>query len=374
MYSVGFDAKRLFHNGTGLGNYSRSLVTSLYEKYPQNRYVLFTPTISNSDESKYFTDNFTVVTPKTFSKIGWRSRFMVSDILQENIDIYHGLSHEIPFGIENTHIKKLVTIHDLIYKFFPRDFPLLDKKVYDIKWKNACKYADAIIATSEATKIDIVNFFDVPSYKIHVVYQTCSQIFDTKLGFQINKPILQKYSLPESYILFVGSITDRKNIENLVYAYHAVANDIKIPLVIVGNGREHLQRIKDYCNKYSLHEKIIILTTVSNIELPSLYEQAQMFVYPSKYEGFGIPIIEAFKKEVPVITSNTSCMPEIAGDAALFIEPHKVDSISNALLQLYSNQDLQQNLIQLGKQRALNFSQDNFALKTHEVYASVLKK
>ena len=372
MYKIGFDAKRLFHNGTGLGNYSRSLVRSLYENYAQNEYVLFSPSVSYNEESYFFIEKFKVVCPSAFTKIGWRSRFILNDLLEENIDIYHGLSHELPFGIENTDIKKVVTIHDLIYKFFPNDFPLLDKKVYDVKWKNACKYADAIIATSEATKLDIIEYFDVPTEKIHVVYQTCSSIFEEKIDVTFKNQVLQKFGLPSSYFLFVGSITDRKNVLNLVKAYSAISTKVTIPLVIVGNGRDQVQKINEFCNKNSLTGRVIILTNVANAELPAIYESAKAFIYPSKYEGFGIPLVEAFKKGIPIITSNVSCMPEVVGDAGLLISPNEIESISNAMLQLYENEDLCNELIENGTKRAELFTLKSFAYQTNEVYKKVL--
>lgn len=372
MYKIGFDAKRLFHNGTGLGNYSRSLVTGLYQHYPQHEYVLFSPSVSYSEESYFFTEKFKVITPNTFSQIGWRSRFMLNSLLQENIDIYHGLSHELPFGIESTSIKSVVTIHDLIYKFFPEDFPLIDKTVYDIKWKNACSNANAIIATSEATKKDIITYFGLASEKIHVVYQTCNPIFEKKItDFEI-QTVLKKFNLPQTFFLYVGAITERKNVLNLVKAYNSIKKSTKTPLVIIGNGRGHLQKLKKYISDEQLEQNVIICSNVENMDLPAIYQAAKVFIYPSKYEGFGIPIIESLKSGTPVITSNVSCMPEVVGDAGILIDPENFESIAQSLLAIENDDSLRNELIDKGFIRGKLFSLSAFTEQTMNIYKKVL--
>ena len=372
MYKIGFDAKRLFHNGTGLGNYSRSLVSGLYQQYPQHEYVLFSPSVSYSEESYFFTEKFKVVTPNTFSQIGWRSRFMLNSLLQENIDIYHGLSHELPFGIESTSIKSVVTIHDLIYKFFPEDFPLIDKTVYDIKWKNACSNANAIIATSEATKRDIIHHFGLSSDKIHVVYQTCNPIFEKKVPqFEIES-VLKKLNLPPTYFLYVGAITERKNVLNLVKAYNSIKKSTQTPLVIIGNGRGHLLKLKKYISEQHLEDRIILCSNIETIDLPAIYQAAKVFIYPSKYEGFGIPIIESLKSGTPVITSNVSCMPEVVGDAGILIDPENFENIAQSLLEIDNNISLRNELIDKGYSRAKLFNLSAFTEQTMNIYKKVL--
>lgn len=372
MYKIGYDAKRLFHNGTGLGNYSRSLIRSLYNEFPANEYVLFTPSISYTNDSFYFTENLTVITPKIFSKIGWRSRFMLYSLLEQNIDLYHGLSHELPFKIETTGIKTVVTIHDVIYKFFPNDFPMLDKAVYDIKWKHACTNTHAIIATSEATKRDVIRLFGVPEHKIHVVYQTCDSLFEQPVAIETRKHICSTCNVPDSFILYVGAITERKNVLKLVEAYNAIQHDIHIPLVLVGNGRHYFDVVKKYIEQQSLQSKVILLTNVETQDLPALYQSARMFVYPSKYEGFGIPILEALKSGTPVIASHTSSLPEVGGNAALYIDPESTESIAEAMLTVYRNKDVCNEMIEKGYVHAAKFSFSSFAHDTMNVYKSLL--
>ena len=372
MYKIGFDAKRLFHNGTGLGNYSRRLVRSLKEFYPNNSYILFSPSVTYNDESFYFTQEFETVTPGLFSsKAFWRTRNILMSLIEHDIDIYHGLSHELPIGIEETQIKSVVTIHDLIYKLFPADFPLIDKKIYDIKWKNACTNADAIIATSEATKQDIIANFNIDPKKIHVVYQTCSDIFDQKYTDKEKTEVLEKLSLPQSFILYVGAIMERKNVMSIVEAYNKIRDKIDIPLVIVGNGRNYYKKILAYIEQNNLKDSVLFRTNIGNDELPILYQCAECFLYPSKYEGFGIPILEAFKSGTPVIISNTSSLPEVGGTAGYYVDPYKIESIAQAMLDLHENPNLRQNLINSGYEQIKNFTPESFAQKTMAVYESL---
>ncbi|MCQ2958650.1 MAG: glycosyltransferase family 4 protein [Bacteroidales bacterium] len=373
MYKIGFDAKRLFLNGTGLGNYSRSLVRSLKEFYPENNYVLFSPKVSYNDESFYYTQGFETVTPGLFSsKSIWRTKLILNSLLENEIDIYHGLSHELPVGIEKTTIKSVVTIHDLIYKLFPADFPLIDKTIYDLKWKNSCTKADAIIATSEATKQDIIANFNIDPKKIHVVYQTCSDIFDKHYSDKEKSDAIENIGLPKQFMLYVGAITDRKNVLSLVEAYNAIKDKIELPLLIVGKGRSYFRKIAAYIEKNNLQDRIIIRSDIGNDYLPIVYQCAEVFLYPSRYEGFGIPILEAFKSGTPVILSNTTSLPEVGGSAGYYIDPYKIESISQAMLDLHENQNLRNHLIAEGFEQVKKFTLENFAKQTIEVYNNLM--
>ena len=373
MYRIGFDAKRLFHNGTGLGNYSRSLVRSLKSFYPDNSYILFTPSITYSDESFFFTKEFETVTSGMFtSKAMWRTRLILNALMEHDIDIFHGLSHELPIGIEKTKIKSVVTIHDLIYKLFPKDFPFIDKKIYDAKWKNACTNANAIIATSETTKQDIIKNFHIDAKKIHVVYQTCSDIFAQHYSSKEKDETLKKYGFPRNYMLYVGAIMDRKNVLSLVEAYNKIRNKIDIPLIIVGKGREYYKQLVTYIEKNNLQDKISLRTDIGNDILPIIYQSAEFFLYPSKYEGFGIPVLEAFKSGTPIILSNTSSLPEVAGNAGYYVDPYKIESIAQAMLDLHENANLRNHLINEGFERVKDFTLENFAKKTLAVYDSIM--
>ena len=224
---IAFDAKRLYHNNTGLGHYSRTLVSSLAEYFPKNEYILCTPKMS----TKYSIHHPSIknMTPhhgaeKLFPSL-WRIKW-VSDMLEkQKTDIFHGLSNEIPFGIE-TKMKTVVTIHDLIFERFPQYFNPIDVLIYRKKFKYACKNAHSIIAVSQQTKADIQNIYGIHPNKIHTCYQSCNPLFEKEVDTTTKEYIKKKYSLPDRFFLYVGSITERKNLLLLCQALK-IREDVK---------------------------------------------------------------------------------------------------------------------------------------------------
>ncbi len=362
---IAFDAKRLFLNNAGLGNYSRGLVSSLRKNFPENEYVLCTTKTRKNSSTQEFLDSYPIISPQTgFMRSAWRSKGIVKDLKDNSIEIYHGLSHEIPIGLAKANIKSIVTIHDLIYRFFPEDFPWIDRKIYDYKWKYACKNSDLIIATSEATKQDIIKYFSVDGSKIHVVYQTCNSIFEVNHSKEEIQKAIDKYDLPNEFLLYVGAFSKRKNVLELIKSYDSVKDLVKLPLVLVGNGSEQSQ-IEAFIKKSSLEKKIFVRNNVITEDLPAIYQAAHTFIYPSKYEGFGIPIVEALKSGTQVITSNCSCMPEVGGNAAIYCNPFSKTSISEALVEAVRT-NIPAELI---KNQAIKFSVEKFASDTMNVYS-----
>ena len=329
---IGFDAKRLFNNYTGLGNYSRTLVKNIAQNYPKNEYHLYSTHSNKNNETELFYDknNFSLHFNKSFFKSIWRSFGIVKQLKKDKIDIYHGLSNELPFGIKNSGIKTIVTIHDLIFKIYPETYPFVDRLIYDFKFKYACKTADKIIAISEQTKKDIIRFYNIAEDKIEVVYQSCQEQFFRECD--LDKSILNQYSFPESYNLYVGSVNERKNLKSIVKAYSILKKDELTPLVIVGNGKKYKQECVELIAKLKLEEYFIWVDNLTDVKhLQLAYMNAKIFIYPSLYEGFGIPIIEALLSKIPVITSNTSCLPEATGGFAKHINPENPHELANAI-------------------------------------------
>lgn len=178
--NIAFDAKRAFSNSTGLGHYSRTLIRSLSEFFPEHEYFLCAPKLSNRFDVANLKHTY-AVTPQHFPSsvftAVWRSSWVKKDLQQLKIDLYHGLSNEIPMGIEKTGIKSVVTIHDLIFERFPGQYNKIDVQIYRKKFRYACKHADRIIAISEQTKNDIIQFYKIPENKITVCYQSCNEAF-----------------------------------------------------------------------------------------------------------------------------------------------------------------------------------------------------
>ncbi|MCB9195656.1 MAG: glycosyltransferase family 4 protein [Flavobacteriales bacterium] len=357
---IGFDAKRAYQNYTGLGNYSRDLLKGLMEKAPENEYHLYTPKVTNVPSVKFISqyDNVIVTTPqsqldKTFKGL-WRSVNLEKDLIHDKIEIFHGLSNEIPRKVSGSKIKYVVTIHDLIFKRYPRNYKAIDRRIYNTKFKYACKNADRIIAISQQTKRDIIEFYGIPAEKIDVIYQTCHENFKKKYSDELKNHIREKFDLPENYILNVGTIETRKNLFGLIQATLTMKNDL--PVVVVGKKTKYFNFLKVQMQKLKIDPKrFIFLKDVTIEELPAIYQMSSVFVYPSFFEGFGIPIIEALHSEVPVITSNGGCFAEAAGPNSKFIDPDDPEEIGEAIDLILNEPNLSNEMRIKGKEYVRRF-------------------
>jgi glycosyltransferase involved in cell wall biosynthesis len=369
--NIGFDAKRALFNRSGLGNYSRSTVQLLSRFYSENKYFLF----SAKDSRELFqpaSNQLIVETDpglySTFPSL-WRSWGIHRQVKNQKLDIFHGLSNELPWSIKKTGVKSVVTIHDLIFLRYPEYYPLIDRQIYLQKFRHACRVSDRIIATSEATKTDIISFFDTDPRKIEVVYQTCNPAFRFLLSEDQKTRIREKYELPEKYILYLGTIEKRKNALNLVKAY--LEKQIDIPLLIAGKPTEYLSEIKDFLKQKTANHKVIFRHNIETVDLPALYQSASVFVYPSVIEGFGIPIVEALYSAVPVITSTGSCFAETGGDAAIYCDPTDWQQLGQALVNVLSEPETSKRMITKGLVYAGKFDEANVAANLMKVYLSL---
>jgi glycosyltransferase involved in cell wall biosynthesis len=296
--NIGFDAKRAYHNGTGLGHYSRTLLRSLSEYFPEHQYYLFNPKhsarfdLSGNNLHEILPGNFF---DKLFSAV-WRSSWVKKDLERLKIDLYHGLSHEIPIGIQRTGIKSVVTIHDLIHERYPEQYNAIDVKIYSKKFRYACEHADKVIAISEQTKRDIIQFYKTPEEKINVCYQSCNPAFGKPVDELIRKRINGEYRLPKNFFLYVGSIIERKNLLGICKAIFLLRNELDIPLVVIGDGGKYKEQVKDYIKQNGLERKVIFLSEHPIISalpafrnadaFPAIYQSAIAMIYPSFFGSF----------------------------------------------------------------------------------------
>ncbi|HEV7779720.1 MAG TPA: glycosyltransferase family 1 protein [Chitinophagaceae bacterium] len=380
--NIGFDAKRAYHNGTGLGHYSRSLLQSISEHYPEHQYYLFNP--KPSDVFKVKGPSLHEVLPqgllnKTFSS-AWRSSWVKKDLQRLKIGLYHGLSHEIPLGIQGTGTRSVVTIHDLIHERYPEQYNAIDVRIYNKKFRYACQHADRIIAISQQTKKDIIDFYQTPEEKISVCYQGCNPAFGITVTEEEKKRTREKYGLPEQFFLSVGSIIERKNLLNVCKALFLLRNDITIPLIVIGEGGKYKQRVKDFIKQNGLESRVLFLSETeaakapsfrSAADFPAIYQSAIAMIYPSFSEGFGIPVLEALWSKLPVITSNTSCLPEAGGDAAYYVSPASAEEIAEGMRKICFDKQLAASMIEKGWQHAQHFTSQKHAEAVMNVYKSV---
>lgn len=344
---IGFDAKRAYHNYTGLGNYSRDLIQNLLTYYPENEYHLYAPKTGDNPRFK-FVEQYENVFPhfpesplhKTFKGL-WRSVDLENFLAKDNIDIFHGLSNEIPMRRKSSSVKHVVTIHDLIFKRFPTTYKKIDRNVYNTKFKYASQHADKVIAISQQTKQDIIDFYNVDEDKIEVIYQTCHQNFKEQYTDDFKLKVSRKFNLPENYILNVGTIETRKNLNAILQAIPTMKNDL--PIVVVGRKTKYMNFLKVQMEKLKIDtNRFIFLENVSIHELPSIYQMASIFVYPSVFEGFGIPIIEALYSKTPVITTQGGCFPEAGGKNSIYVDTSNFELLGNSIDNLLENKQQQQ--------------------------------
>lgn len=382
--NIGFDAKRAYHNGTGLGHYSRTLIRSLAEYFPQHHYYLFNP--KPSELFKLNGKNIQEVLPsgmlhKTLSSV-WRSTWIKNDLEKLEIDVYHGLSNEVPLDIHKSRIKSVVTIHDMIFERYPEQYSRIDVEIYKRKFKYACDHADKVIAISQQTKKDIMEFYKTPEEKIEVCYQSCNPAFSEAVSEKVKRQIKEKYSLPDQYFLYVGSVIERKNLLGICKAFYLLRNDLNIPLVVIGDGTKYKQQVKDFIKQNGLEDRIIFLSenhlakVASSFlraeDFPAIYQMAIAMIYPSFFEGFGIPVLEALCSRLPVITSNVSSLPEAGGEGAYYVDPGSAEEIAEGAKKIFTDRSFADTLKVKGWQHAQNFTQQKCATDVARVYEELL--
>jgi glycosyltransferase involved in cell wall biosynthesis len=371
---IGFDAKRAFFNKSGLGNYSRSLISGLRQFYPDNQYLLYAPKVSK--DFFFGGENVKTIIPAnvhSYFPSLWRSYGINSNFKEDKPDIYHGLSNELPL-IRNQRIKKVVTIHDLIFLRFPNLYPFIDRNIYKLKTKSACKSADVIIATSEATKQDIIEFLDIPAEKISVQYQSCNNNFYTEVSESFKQKVKHKYKLPEKFFLCVGTVEERKNLLTVLEAMSILPKEFQLPLVVIGKKKkEYFARIMKYAEEKKLSSLLLFPESVSNEELPAFYSLSTLFIYPSVFEGFGIPVTEALLSKVPVITSNVSSLPEAAGSHSLLLqEPKNHEELAHHIQTVLSSQETQKTMAEKGWLFAQKFQPEVTSQNIMKLYLQLL--
>lgn len=332
---VGFDAKRVVRNGTGLGAYGRNLVNDLAALYPHMQLLLYAPDEGREDLARQVksAQNLCMVYPKgaknALQKAAWRSRGVVKDLLRDGVNVFHGLSGELPKGVKAAGIDTVVTIHDLIFMRHPEFYHWWDALIYRWKFRQTLKEAHRIIAISECTKRDIVKFGHYPEDRISVIYQSCDTRFREPATPEKLREVSERYALPSRFVLNVGTIEARKNVLLAAKALKDVPKEVH--LVVLGRPTPYINKVKSWVAHNGLSARVHFLHNVPNEDLPAIYQQAEVFAYPSRYEGFGIPIIEAIQSGLPVVACTGSCLEEAGGPHNLYVAPNDHKGMAKAI-------------------------------------------
>lgn len=372
---IGFDAKRFFLNHTGLGNYSRDLVKGILEQKKENDYFLFTTAGEIDLKTRFLKEhqNAEIVRPSgLYKKMRgyWRSVRLEKELIKKGVEVFHGLSHEIPKKNKLSRIKYVVTIHDLIFIRYPENYGRIDRNIYKKKVEYACENSDIIIAISEQTKRDLIEFLNVPEDKIRVIYQSCSPSFAHQSDYRYKDLVRKKYNLPENYILYVGTVEKRKNLVSLVEAIGK--SSTQLPLVVVGKQTDYTKEVIDKINEYNLGSQVALLQNVNFLDLPSIYQSANLFVYPSFFEGFGIPVLEALYSQIPVIAATGSCLEEAGGPNSIYVDPKDTEQMALEIDRVIEDSNLQLEMKQKGLEYAKRFTLEKQAKEVLEVYEELV--
>ncbi|HTF21139.1 MAG TPA: glycosyltransferase family 1 protein [Chryseolinea sp.] len=373
---IGFDAKRLFNNFTGLGNYSRFVVQALLEFETNESMVLYSPSTAKKDHPDIkpiaTAPQVEVVTPpdiyrwtKTTSL--WRSFGIGRERSAQHLDVFHGLSQELPSGLP-ARVRKVVTVHDLIFLRFPALYSRIDARIYTHKVAKACREADVVVAISEQTARDVMTYLGTPKSKIEVVYQGAHPQFNVRVRGDAIDAVRKMYGLPAKYLLTVGTIEPRKNMLAAVQAMAKLPESLRIPLVIVGRETAYKHTVAREAEKLNVTSHVRFLHAVSFADLPALYQGAALFVYPSLFEGFGIPIVESLLSGVPVVTSTGSCFSEAGGPAALYADSNDTDALARQMACALADEPLRKKMIETGHEYVKRFSAKEIATALMRIY------
>jgi glycosyltransferase involved in cell wall biosynthesis len=269
--------------------------------------------------------------------------------------------------------KSLATVHDVAWKIYPDAFTTFMRNYLEWSARHAVRRAAKVLAVSESSKNDLIKFYHAPADKIAVTYLGLDSTFHPMNENQV-QPVLDKYGLVyQKYILFVGTIQPRKNIVRLVEAFQKIKkeNHIEEKLVIAGGRGWLWEPILKKVKTAGLDGSVKYLDYIENRDLPALYAGAKLLTLPALYEGFGLPPLEAMASGVPVVVSNISSLPEIAGDAGVFVDPKSVDSIAQGLLKVLTDKNLREQMIVKGLERAKQFTWENTVRKTLEIFQNL---
>lgn len=378
---IGFDGKRAAQNRTGLGNYSRFVARIMAEQMPENEYRLYVP---NERRTPFLGEIPTVAAMPVAAPRGawrhfrsaWRSWGIAKDLRRDGIELYHGLSNELPLNIKSAGCRSVVTIHDLIFLRHPEYYKPVDRWIYNQKFRRACIDADRIVAVSEFTKRDIIHYYNIDSEKIDVVYQGCDKAFGEPISRDRLEEVRCKYQLPESYVLYVGSIEERKNVGLLIEALRGEAErGLPFHLVMVGKSTPYCEQQKEAVKRLKLDAYCHFFHGVPFADLPSLYRMATVFAYPSRIEGFGIPLLEAITSGVPAIGCTGSCLEEAGGKDSIYVGLDDANKLGESIARLLADNSMRQSMIEKGRDYALkNFSDSKLSRDLMDVYAKAMEK
>jgi len=364
--NIGIDASRIATDQkTGTENYTARLIESIIRFDYENKYTLYF-----NKTPKYFEISQKNVSTRVIPMTRFWTQFRLAlECLLNPPDLLFVPAHTIPV-IRRPSLKTVVTVHDLGAEFLAEHHQFPQKLYLNWSTEFVARHATHLIAVSEATKRDLVKKLNVKPQRITVVHEAVDQSFFYKRAVREIEQVKKELGITKNYLLFVGTIQPRKNLQRLIEAFSKIKNK-EIELVLAGKPGWLYEDIYDAPKKLGILERVKFIGHVRDEQLPSLYSGASVFVFPSLFEGFGLPILEAMSCEVPVLTSKVSCMPEISGGKALLVDPYKTSEIVSGIEKLLNDKKLANRLVKEGREWSRRFTWEKTAKKTIAVFEKV---
>ena len=354
-------------NKVGIGQFAGSILDQLSKLKTGHTFWIYLKNKPISDFPKESDSwKYKIVGPKAFwTQIGLPFHLYTS----KKPDVFFSPTHYAP---RLSPVPTVIAVMDMSFIHFPELFR--KKDLFQLKnWTSySVRRASRVITISQASKSDIIKTYNISKDRVDVVYPGIDYArFDEKSSMETIK---EKYNVPKRYILFVGTLQPRKNIARLIEAFDKVIKDKNmsdLSLVIIGKKGWMYEDILNTPKKLGIEDKVMFLDFVPDVDMPAFYKNAQVFVLPSLYEGFGLPILEAMKYNCPVITSNVSSLPEVGGDAVLYVDPESVDDIAKKIAQLISDEKLREKLIEKGREQIKKFDWEKSARQVLSILEEV---
>lgn len=371
---IGIDSRAAkWYRGTGIGTYSYQLINSLNKINSHNEYLLFMP--ENNNLSIKFKKNFIIKNISQNMCSNFWDEVNIPNILKtKDIDLYHVPQNGI--GLPKTKVCPFViTLHDIIPYKMPETVGDRYLKIFTEEIPRIIPMCDGIITVSHYSKQDIVNYFNFPPEKIFVTHLANEDIYKPLNKDTCKEFIKKTYGIEDDYILYVGGFSPRKNIVGLIEAFSKLISKLKntkIKLVIAGSKGKSYSIYKKTTEDLSIQNNVIFPGFIPLEHMPLLYNASKIFIYPSLYEGFGLPPIEAMACGIPIIASNLTSIPEVVGDAAMLINPYDIEELSNAMYHIIENKNLENQLIKKSLLRSSHFNWIKTAEKTQKAYESII--
>jgi glycosyltransferase involved in cell wall biosynthesis len=368
MVRIGIDARKL--HDFGIGTYIRNLLQELARMDHETEFVI----LSHPEDREVVTTlgaNFRAV-KETAGNYSFAEQMKIPlDLHRERVDLFHAPHYVLPPLVR---CPSVVTIHDCIHLMFPQYLPNRRSLAYArTSITLAARRSTRVLTVSESSKRDILRYVDIPPGKIDVIYNAYDERFRDEPNEEAVARVRERFQLQDQFVLYAGNVKPHKNLERLIEAFHLVRSRglDNLKLVLIGDDISKYTALRRAVHRHQLHKYVRFLGFLPLDTLAVMYRLAGVFVFPSLYEGFGLPPLEAMASGTPVVTSNVSSLPEVAGDAAILVDPYDATAIADGIYRVLTDDSLRQDLKRRGLDRATQFSWESSVRRVREIYGQV---